>query len=87
MNALEEFDKIKNECYWDDMPIVIFPKECVIVEKALKALEILKRTALHLVSLEEETIDNTPTYAFYDAELFSSVDLTKEEYDLLKEVL
>lgn len=87
MNELEAFNKIKDEIYWEDSPTTIFSKECVIVEKALKALEILKRTALHLVSLEEETIDNTPTYAFYDAELFSSVDLTKEEYDLLKEVL
>ena len=58
-----------------------FPKE-------LKALEIIKRTAMKLVSLEDDTtICKKGRYAFYDSELYQSVDLTKEEYDLLKEVL
>ena len=60
----------------------------LIIEKELKALEIIKRTAMKLVSLEDDTtICKKGRYAFYDGELYQSVDLTKEEYDLLKEVL
>ena len=67
-------------------PIDIRKKE--IIEKQLKALEIIKRTALKLVSLEDDTtICRKGRYAFYDSELYLSEDVTKEEYNLLKEIL
>ena len=62
--------------------------ERAIIEKELKALEIIKRTALKLVSLEDETtICPKGGYAFYDGELYQYEELTKDEFDLLKEVL
>lgn len=69
--VMKDYQDLGNSCY-----------------KELKALEIIKRTALKLVSLEDDTtICRKGRYAFYDNELYKSEDLTKEEYDLLKEVL
>ena len=63
-------------------------EDYALVEKELKALEIIKRTAIKLVSLEDDTtICKKGRYAFYDNELYQSIDLTQEEYDLLKDVL
>ena len=86
MNELEAFDKIKNECYWDDMPIVIFPKECIIVEKALKALEVLKKKNVNVKLIK--TLESLEEYNNMHADLRSKFpELTQDEFDLLKEVL
>lgn len=62
-----------------------FDKEecCKIIEKELKALEIIKKHPMFYLH------DDLPqgTYRMYDCELYSHYDLTKEEYHLLKEVL
>ena len=66
----------------------IIEKELKDGEKNKKVLEIIKRTALKLVSLEDETtICPKGEYAFYDGELYQYEKLTKDEFDLLKEVL
>lgn len=84
MNALEEFDKIKNECYWDDMPIVIFPKECLIVEKALKALEVLKKKTVNVKLVK--ALGSLEEYNNMYADSRSKFpELTQDEFDLLKE--
>lgn len=86
MNELEAFDKIKNECYWDDMPIVIFPKECVIVEKALKALEVLKKKNVNVKLVK--TLESLEEYNNMHADSRSKFpELTQDEFTLLKEVL
>lgn len=89
MNGLEALKRIRQETapntYCKD-----FDKEecCNTIEKELKALEIIKRTALKLVSLEDETtICPKGGYAFYDGELYQYEKLTKDEFDLLKEVM
>lgn len=104
MNGLEALERIKSNSttevatlagYVGEPVHYAYKKEFAIIKKELKdgekykkVLEILKRTALRLVSLEDETtICKKGRYAFYDGELYGSVDLTKEEYDLLKEVL
>ena len=54
-----------------------------IIEKKLKAFDIIKQNRMFYLH------DDMPqgTYRIYDCELYSYYDLTKEEYDLLKEVL
>lgn len=54
-----------------------------IVEKGLKALDIIKKKGLYWDIQYEGEND----YRAWDSELYKSVKLTKEEYDLLKEVL
>ena len=80
LKRIEEFLKV-NTPHWK--------QDVGYIEKDLQALEIIKRTAMKLVSLEdsESGICVNGRYAIYDNELYQSIDITKEEYDLLKEVL
>lgn len=95
MNGLEELKRLAYEnaccrCQYYENGKCQNKGECVwsSIEKELKAFEIIKRTALKLVSLEDDTtICKKGRYAFYDAELYGSKDLTKDEFDLLKEVM
>ena len=52
------------------------------IEQELKALDIIKKHPMFYLH------DDLPegTYRMYDCELYSHYDLTKEEYDLLKEM-
>jgi hypothetical protein len=95
MNGLEALDYLldkqeKLEKYGSSGTISVSKqRECLnAIEKELKAFEIIKRTALRLVSLEDETtICPKGKHAFYDGELYQYEELTKDEFDLLKEVL
>ena len=58
--------------------------EFIIIQKALKALEIIKEKG-NFLCLDYSEYENK--YYIYDAELYIHNELTKEEYDLLKEVL
>lgn len=51
----------------------------------VKALKIIKEKVMSLVSLDDGKICNGH-YRVYDGELYMHNELTKEEYDLLKEV-
>lgn len=86
IKALEAFnDLIYN---YEHLEKEQFNKDCKIVINELKAFEIIKRTAMKLISLEDDTtICRKGRYAIYDNELYQSIDITKEEYELLKEVL
>ena len=56
--------------------------------KKLKALELVKEKVMPLVSVEHETTRNgVKKYRVYDNEGYDYIELTKDEYDLLKEVL
>ena len=60
-----------------------FGDDYKIIEKELKALEIIKDKC-YFFSLED---CGNETYRVYDNELYRFNELTKEEYELLKEVL
>ena len=76
LKRLEEIDNILNTGggIW---------AENGIVSKELKALEIIKKHPMFYLH------DDLPqgTYRMYDCELYGCYDLTKEEYELLAEVL
>lgn len=56
---------------------------CDVIEKELKALEIIKNKEINITLLKEsEEIEDYNCCC-----LLTSVELTQEEYDLLKEVL
>ena len=57
-----------------------------VIEKALKALEIIKKKDL-LWSIDWQPFKDSGDYRAWDNELYQSIKLTKEEYELLKEVL
>ena len=54
-----------------------------IIETALKALEIIKEKG-NFIFLDYCEYDNK--YYIYDNEMYQNNEITKEEYDLLKEV-
>ena len=86
----DDLEKLKNQRLLSGKlePCEVKPFFDETIDKKLKALEIIKRTAMKLVSLEDDTtICVKGRYAFYDNELYKSEELTQEEYDLLKEVL
>ena len=79
MKGLEALEKlVKLNCLGD--PIRGFLGEIITIEKELKAFEIIKATGILAVF---ETIGNERTLET----MFDKVKLTKENYDLLKEVL
>lgn len=84
MNALDEFRIIKDEIYWEDSPSSIFPKECLIVEKRLKALEVLKKKTVNVKLVK--TLGSLEEYNNMYADSRSKFpELTQDEFDLLKE--
>ena len=61
-------------------------KDVLQISKELQALEIVKEKVMCLVSLDDGEICKGH-YRVYDGELFMHTELTKEEFDILKEVL
>lgn len=61
-------------------------QDYLIVEKELKVLEIIKKKSLYW-DIQYQPYEEKNDYRAWDNELYESVKLTKEEYDLLKEVL
>ena len=62
-------------------------KCCEVNQKQKQILEVLKKSAMELVSLEIEDFGKGKLYRVYDGELYMHIDLTKEEFNLLKEWL
>ena len=58
-----------------------------IIETALKAIEIIKDKVAPLVIFDTYQTPNETKYRVYDNELYSYRPLTKEEYELLTEML
>ena len=90
---LKEHDKLNGIwCTWEEPeePGIIAPYEGIPIDinlpKKLKALEIIKKKVMPLVSLDDGEICKGH-YRVYDAELYLHNELTEEEYEILKEVL
>jgi hypothetical protein len=66
--------------------ILIDESKVLNMIKSLKALEIIKEKVMPLVNLDEGELCKDH-YRVYDGELYMYTELTKEEYDLLKEAL
>ena len=79
LDALENI-KLKDFIFNDDSCL----KDIKTIEKELKALEVIKEKGIILQFIKE-----TYTVEQYNAGVFGTLvkPLTKEEYDLLKEVL
>ena len=66
--------------------ILIDESKVLKMIKSLKALEIIKEKGLYW-DIQYQPYEEKNDYRAWDNELYESVKLTKEEYDLLKEVL
>ena len=83
--GLEALERLKNtllaEGYWQDILQDVF-----IIEKELKALEIIKSKEIniHALLLHLKRFDSPNGY---NALVGAKYQITQEEYDLLKEVL
>ena len=67
-----------------------FVEEVEAVEKKVKALEIIKKKSVwvgRLKSLFRKYNNNLDVLRFYNANMWVDYQLTKEEFNLLKEVL
>ena len=92
LETIKNADTIYVGC-WSDV-YTKFPFECKTIEKSLKALEIIKDKKVNvrafLKSCFYKDIDtqlNVYNSQCNDKEMMESKELTKEEYELLKEVL
>ena len=88
--SLEALEKIKNwECFVDFELETIgekeFGEELSIIEKELKALEIIKEKGVDIWALKH--LDDEYYVEQYNAVAHIEKPYTKEEYDLLEEVL
>ena len=84
--GLEAFERIKNTPTYDNGLVKDFhPSCCEIIEKELKALEIIieKRVQIHTFVIDNPTWEEVEE----DWDYWFSKRPTREEYDLLKEVL
>ena len=93
--ALEALKNIKIRCHpkvvWDD-PIDF---DLDIIEKSLKALEIIKEKNVNMFGFKRDIkqLGNRFTYKYYQSNLgnyhsgFDIQELTEEEFNLLKEIL
>ena len=80
--GLEALKEIGKKGLWN---IVSFPeKEFQIVEKELKALEIIKKKMVDVGASQELDLE---LYNKYVKEINGTPTLTQQEYDLLKEVI
>ena len=84
--GLDAIEKLRQLLVYE-MDDINFMNEVETIEKELKALEIIKNTLG--ISLYETTNDNKlrETHYYIDIGHCCSYLITKEQYDLLKEVL
>ena len=79
-------------CYLDDIAhgrkMSLDPHELkLIIEKELKALEIIKKKTVNMISLLSSIGWHNPSHYNDSVGCPIGCELTQEEYDLLKEVL
>ena len=70
-----------------DIKYIEANKECDIIEKELKALEIIKKKEVNVNTLINCIIGAIEPLEFYNEKVSANLKLTQQEYDLLKEVL
>lgn len=83
---LEALESIKQAHYFVDFELDVkvsedYKKELDIIEKSLKALEIIKNKELNIYFIKRLSLEDFNFQCRYDQQL------TQEEYDLLKEVV
>ena len=75
----------------DTMPFAFIEtnsmREIKIIEKELKALEIIKNKKVNMISLQSSIEWHNPSHYNDSVGCPVGCELTQEEYDLLKEVL
>ena len=79
MTSLETLDKLRNN-FHIDLYLFVSDKDYDLIEKELKALEIIKNTG---ILRPYETIGGK----CWLETMCDAIKLTKENYDLLKEIL
>ncbi len=86
MTVLEALKIVERDC--EDLEEVPYG-EFAIIEKSLKALEILKKKRIDIESFYTTFIENAYNYNFYVISYgtYGKYKLTQEEFNLLKEVL
>ena len=98
MNGLEAFYRQKELIeHYTDLDVSNWLGDFNEIEKELNALKIIKDKAMILLNLEEEdwdvwdngirTGEVVHKYLVYDNECYEHIELTKDEFDLLREVL
>ena len=88
MTGLEALERIENEYSIEET--VFYKEDFKQVRKELKALEIIKKKSVwvgRLKSLFRKYNNNLDVLRFYNAKMWVDYQLTKEEFNLLKEVL
>ena len=88
MTGLEALERIENEYSIEET--VFYKEDFKQVRKELKALEIIKKKSVwvgRLKSLFRKYNNNLDVLRVYNANMWVDYQLTKEEFNLLKEVL
>ena len=83
--ALKEIKKGISYGFYDGKSLGYYKKHFELIKKELEALEIIKENVMSFVSLEYEDYCNE--YRVYDNEMYQYKILSKEKFNLLKEVL
>ena len=84
--ALEQLRQIRHDFYINGEVDYDTISYFTNIERALKALEIIKTKGIYW-GIDYQPYEEENDYRAWDNELYESVKLSKEEYDLLKEVL
>ena len=96
MTGLEALDKLAKQIELDeDVDFWEIRNAHLLVEKSLKALEIIKEKNVNMFGFKRDIkqLGNRFTYKYYQSNLgnyhsgFDIQELTEEEFDLLKEIL
>ena len=88
MTGLEALERIENEYSIEET--VFYKEDFKQLRKELKALEIIKKKSVwvgRLKSLFRKYNNNLDVLRVYNANMWVDYQLTKEEFNLLKEVL
>ena len=81
--GLEALEYIKKSKY-DDCAYIADFASLEIIEKELKALEIINEKDVNIGAFRELDLEH---YNMYARDILGTRQLTKEEYDLLKEII
>ena len=83
----EQYKTIKGGCFVYRVVSDDYSKELKIIEKELKALEIVKNKRVDIVGVLIYAFNQENGCEFYNSYMSKEIELTQEEYDLLKEIL
>ena len=89
MTGQEALKTIKIKCHPNSNPSPLVDNALDIVEKSLKALEIIKGKRIDIESFYTSFIEGDYDYNFYEIRYgtYGKYELTEEEFNILKEVL